>query len=297
MVSPEATENMIFKFDRNGNFVDSFCRNGQGPSELQMTAYLRINSQDEIIITELYNKMLVFNTNGDLVKETPFGASVSVGLTVDPIGDGNYLILWGVNDNLSEYIYRRPLSLFNSGFEELKRLDELKVPNFLLGKRVKATSLFAFSLTKKHIFTGNDDRGYEIWVYDLKGNLMRKIRKDYKKVALSKKYIEDYSKVLDAQRKKMTYFPDSFPPYQSFFTDDKGGLFVMTYEKDGDSGEYIFDIFNGDGIFIGRKSLKLFFNSVTEVFLWATVKQNHLYCKYEKESGYKELVVYKMIWE
>ena len=91
-------------------------------------------------------------------------------------------------------------------------------------------------------------------------------------------------------------FPEVFHPIQSLFTDEMGRLYVMTYEKGEDSGEYIFDIFNADGIFIGRKSLRAF-NDYYEGYLWVKGKQNHLYCGNEKESGYKELVVYKMIWE
>ncbi|MDH5385377.1 MAG: 6-bladed beta-propeller [Candidatus Aminicenantes bacterium] len=297
LVNLKSSENIIFKFDRDGNFVRSFCRKGQGPGELQMTAYLRINSQDEIMITELYNKLLVFNADGDFINETRFSALVTIGLAVIPINNSNYLILWGVNDPSAEFLFQRPLSLFSSEFEEIKRLDSLKVPNYLRGKRVSATYLFAFSLSKEHIFVGNDNRGYEIWVYDLEGNLARKIRKEYKKVPLTKEYIEEYMKVLDSQRKEMTDFPESFPPYQAFFMGDKGQLFVMTYEKGEDSGEYVFDIFNEDGLFIGRKSLRVFFDFINEGFLWATVKQNHLYCRDEKENGFKKLVVYKMTWE
>jgi len=300
IVNPRATENVIFKFDREGKFVHSFCRKGQGPGELQMTAHLRINSQDEIEITEVYKKLLIFDKDGVLVKEIPFASHVTIGLMVIPLSNENYLILWGANDPSGDYLIRRPLSLFNSNFEEIKKLGEYKVPNYLRGKSVKGTSLFAYSLAKRHIFVGNDDEDYEIWIYDLEGNLIRKIRKDYKKVPISKEFIEELMKVLenDSFRRKMTYFPESFPPYQAFFTDDRDRLFIMTYEKGDDSDEYTFDIFNSDGLFIGRKNLKVFFNPVEEGFLlWSMIKENRFYCRNEKESGFKELVVYKMSWE
>jgi hypothetical protein len=102
---------------------------------------------------------------------------------------------------------------------------------------------------------------------------------------------------LDEDRRKVTVFPESYPPFQDFFTDDLGRLYVKTYEKDEDSGEYVFDIFNADGIFVGKKSMRIFSMYMFEGFLLATAKQNLLYCKNEKESGFKELVVYKMKWE
>ena len=68
----------------------------------------------------------------------------------------------------------------------------------------------------------------------------------------------------------------------------------MTYEIGVKPGEYIFDIFNPDGIFIGRKSTKILLRNAP---LCATMKQNHFYCISEKGTGYEELVVYGMKWE
>ena len=81
--------------------------------------------------------------------------------------------------------------------------------------------------------------------------------------------------------------------YCSFFQDDECRLFVKTYEEGDNPGEYMFDIFNPDGIFISRKSLNIY--SLGEK-ICAMAKRNRLYCLREKKSGYKELVVYKMRW-
>lgn len=60
-------------------------------------------------------------------------------------------------------------------------------------------------------------------------------------------------------------------------------------EKGGNHGEIIRDVFNRDGAFIARKSLPKSFGIKS--------KKNLFYCVREKDSGYKELVVYKMRWE
>jgi len=70
---------------------------------------------------------------------------------------------------------------------------------------------------------------------------------------------------------------------------DEDRLYVMTNEIRKKSGEYTVDIFNSEGLFIGRKGI---ISSGT-----IKAKNNRLYCLREKESGYKELVVYKMMWE
>ena len=62
--------------------------------------------------------------------------------------------------------------------------------------------------------------------------------------------------------KKTIYFPEHYPPFQRcFFTDDKGQLGPMA------------------------------------VPLPALSKNGLLYHMREKESGFKELVVFKMIWQ
>ena len=69
----------------------------------------------------------------------------------------------------------------------------------------------------------------------------------------------------------------------------------MTYEPGIKPGEYMFDIFNKDGVFIARMSLSVHhwgFGSLN-----ARVRGKQLYVVQEKESGYKRLVVYRMKWE
>ena len=78
------------------------------------------------------------------------------------------------------------------------------------------------------------------------------------------------------------------------FADDDGHLFAMTYEPGTEPRYFVYDIFNKDGAFIGRKSLD---NYAEYSGLEAIAKKKSLYYLKEKESGYKELVVYRMNWE
>jgi len=303
MVSPQAKENYIFKFDRNGNYDNSFCRIGQGPGELSFSPYtLNVTNQDEIsVINQMNKKLLIFNSSGNLVDETLITIKETTIQDVIPLKNGNYFCINYIYDPSSDYIYQFTLGLHDSDFKGINDLDEFKMPNPLKGKKNKGIYTNCYSITGDKIFVGNDSRGYEIWVFDLDGNLQRKIRKEYEKIPIPREFIEEWMKALPESLpesiRSMTTFPELFPPFQSFFADDMGGLYVMTYEQGDDSGEYIFDIFNADGIFVGRKSLRVFYDYINETWLWAKGKQNHLYCRNEKESGFKELVVYKMRWE
>jgi len=69
----------------------------------------------------------------------------------------------------------------------------------------------------------------------------------------------------------------------------------MTYEISSNPREFIYDIFNPAGIFIGKMNLDNY-RGMYRPFP-AKARNNRIYCIREKESGYKELVVYKMKWE
>jgi hypothetical protein len=297
LVDSKGVENFIFKFGRNGNFIGAFAHKGQGPGELQRPSTLKITSLEEIAITDTANNRLsIFGKDGKLIKEMTIDSNIRA---MVPLDNGKYLVRMRIVDPSAEYLAQSPLSLYSSEFEEIKELDLQKIPNPIVGKRLKGTyHIFSWSISNRRIYTGYQERGYDIYVYDLEGNLLRKIKKEYKRIPVpdeyKRKYMEQFDAPIFEPIKGKIYFPGSMPAFHSFFVDDEGRLFVMTYEKGKNAGEYIYDIFNDDGVFIGRKSLKIHHDPNG---LYAKMKKGHLYCINEKESGYKKLVAYKMKWE
>jgi hypothetical protein len=92
-------------------------------------------------------------------------------------------------------------------------------------------------------------------------------------------------------------FPESFPPFQYGFADDVGRLFVMTYERGAKPGEYLHDIFTPEGAFVARIGLPNWGQyGISPSPLFAMAKKDRLYCFREKESGFKEIVVYRTRW-
>jgi hypothetical protein len=171
---------------------------------------------------------------------------------------------------------------------------------------VTSIDLNVWSISKGQIFVSNVEKGYELLVYDFDGRLLRKIRKEYVPVEVPQEIKDVVLKIFDRPElqkykiKEKVYFPEHMPPYQYFFTDDESRLFVMTCEKGKAANEYVYDIFDPDGFFIGRISLDNFGKTMVSARpfpLPAVAKHDKLYHLREKESGYQELVVYKMRWE
>ena len=287
------TGNYIFKFNKNGKYVTSFGSLGQGPGEFQYPLHLEVDGQDNIVVTDqVARKVAIFNNDGKLKKEMKLTDSDIWVAFASCLENGNFLLLGQVISSVgSEYI-QIPLRLVSAQFEEIKELDRHKRARSATPKRRKGTPhVFCWSASKSEVFVGNEDRGYDIWVYDLEGNLIQKIRKEYKKIPVSEEYKKKRMEIMPDQLKEMIYFPAFFAPYQSFFADDSGRLYVMTYEKGENHGEFVCDIFNPDGVFVGRKSLNVW---IWNNFFWAKIKKNLFYCLQEKKSGYKRLVVYNM---
>ena len=148
------------------------------------------------------------------------------------------------------------------------------------------------------IYVVNSERGYEILIYDTEGKLLQKIRKEYNPVPVTQSYKTEYVKLHEEfmpEYAKKIYFPTNWHPFHSFFLDESGNLFVMTYEPGNNTGEFIYDVFNEDGIFFHRTSLNILHRNYGR--LYGKAKGGRLYCLQEKDSGFTELVVYEMIWE
>ena len=54
------TENLVYKFDKNANFVTSFGTMGQGPGEMPFPIFLPITKKDEIQIKDNRKPLLFF---------------------------------------------------------------------------------------------------------------------------------------------------------------------------------------------------------------------------------------------
>ncbi len=280
----------IFKFDRNGNYTTSLGRKGQGPGEIQFPTSLAINYRDELVIIDIGSrKLIILDKNGNHIKDLRLKSNI---YAVYPLQNGRYLIFKSLaipevfDAQIIGYI------LCDSELNEIKEINRVIRPHLDKLEKINGIgdSVF-FSISNDRIYFGKADEGYEIWVYDLDGNLVRKIRKEYKPIPIREEDIEVYmlrwEKLPDEIRNKV-YFPKQMPPYQGGFSDDKGRLFIMTFEKGEKPREYVYDVFNPEGVFVG--GIKLDSSG-------ALVKRNLIYFFKEKESGYKEFVVYKMRWE
>ncbi|MGD8535669.1 MAG: 6-bladed beta-propeller [Candidatus Aminicenantes bacterium] len=300
---PTSAGNLVFKFSSNGELMNSFVPMGQGPFEVEYpNGILAVGSDRIWILEQPKGKYLEFDLDGKGVAEKKLGVSYS---DIALLKNGTYLFSQLNNEDMQAKYLPIIISLYDSEFQKIKELDRFEkywnrlIATTIQEKIVCGINLIFFGKPKgERIYIGNSERGYEILVFDLEGQLFRKIRKEYSPVPVSQEYkentLKEYGSFVPDYAKKI-YFPANWHPFHSFFLDDEGRLYAMTYEPGENPGEHMFDIFTKDGVFIARTSLNVHHWGWGQMN--AKAKGNRLYAVQEKESGYKELVVYRINWE
>jgi hypothetical protein len=280
----KAKENCIFILNKDGSLVSVFGSKGQGPGEFQSPMELVISNQDEIFITDR-GKVVVFSNTGQFIKDFRIDNEYQ---KIIPLDRDRYLaIAVKLNEDLSQSFQ---VILCSSGLEELKTLDSSKIESFKKAAKVNIIpTLVYWEKSDNHIYTGNTD-GYEILVFDFDGKLLRSIKKEYETVSLSDKDREEYEQNLQRYPpdiRESFFIPDAFPPFRNIVALGDKWLLIQTYEEPNE-GSSLYDIFDANGEFIGRTELEGY---------QVKFKGDRVYCLKQKDSGYKELVVYKMMWD
>ena len=291
------SNSQIFKFDSQGNFIQTIGQGGKGPGEIHRGGGLRITDDQKISLYDAGNrKFLFFNKDGSLVKEIKDTSKISVFGGAMCLDNGNFLFEeMEFDPERKEMSYH--LTILGEDFDKIKDLDgKVTRENPLQSARYNLFDpYFSYQIVGERIYLANPQReDLEIELYNLQGELLKKIEKQSRKIKIPEEYkqkiINRMSKgsMWDLLKDKV-YMQENYPPFKFLYVDDEGRILVETYEKGENPDEYVVDIFNSDGVFVGRKSLK--------EALGRKLKNNRIYCAYEKESGYQELVVYKINWK
>jgi hypothetical protein len=287
---------MVYKFSGNGRFLKSWGKKGQGPGEMQFIISTYMTPEDNLIVSDHSNRRILwFSDEGELINEIAYPRESNYYI-IYPKGSERFVGSLRTSASPdSEYI-DFIFDLLDQNFEVISKLDVYKYPNPITkGRRgINVNYFFKAKRSGDYIYVGNEDRGYEIQKFDLQGNLIKKIRKEYIPVKVPASIIKERKERFSRPDMKF-YFPEHYLPICDFFLDDNNRLYVMTFEKDEISGEYWYDIFNPEGIFRRRKTLPIL--SGGEIFAFAKIKNDKLYCFQEKEDGYRIFKVYNMSWD
>ena len=283
---------LIFQFDSQGEFLRSFGPKGQGPGEIDYINHSGFDLEGNLLISDMGNrKVLLYGADGHLVQEIRYPAGVTLFI---PLENGNGFNLWSRPDETGSK-RERGYHILSPEHEEINILDRQTPYDFdELGFRgIISNPLLQARIFNNAVYIANEERGYELWKFDLNGNLTQVIRKEYSPVRITDAEKEERSKPFE-QYGDNVWFPEYWLPFGDFRLDDDGNIFVRTFKKDDTTGEYFFDVFNPEGVFIFRQSFNIFTTGDKNVC--ARFKNERLYCFEEKPDSFRVFKSYKLDW-
>jgi hypothetical protein len=299
----------VFQFDERGKLLNSFCLSGEGPGEVMDPHYLRMTDTDEIpVYSQGTRDVRFFDTNGRYLRSIPLPNEkgihfVQVGFRLIP--NGNYLILYFPVDDQGHYS-KICLGLFDDHLRRVKDIRVMDAPDRPEDIKGLLSEVALVGISKSVFFVNTGESGTDIGVFDLNGNLRRKIRAEYPAVKMSGGLRKEMLEKIPAAQsydlfRTLIRRMETIPPFHTLIADDQDRLFVPGFGKDEKTGDDVCDMFSHDGVRIlrtgmGRRNLASWLlESAQEVGV--VIKKDRCYCLREKANDYKELVVYSMIWK
>lgn len=280
-------ENQIYMFNNRGKYVRSIGREGQGPGEYQIMSNIQIINKNEIAIFERAKPaLIIYAKNGTIIKEIKnLSIANSIGSYID--ADGN--IYMGTSETyISDHI---SLVKLNSKFERImtitkyySKTSDKKYPPQELRYILLPDNNIAWAITSE----------YEISIVNSQGKIVKKITKKYKRARLSDAFKDIMLKKTPIQFRPglKTRFADYFPAFNIMCADDDNWLYVETFEKEKATDNIFIDIFDGEGRYIARNSLKIGEELTPRQEGKLVIKKNKIYVKDFNEDGFPVITRY-----
>lgn len=304
----DSNEANVKVFDRDGNYIRTIGRKGQGPGELQSPNDIYIDDKDKIYISDVGNDRLsVFNEHGDFIDSFNF-QEYSVSKIIGVNAKDEIVLLLSTTSKESGkgfLVFDYMVNVYSSRFELRENLYRFTIPVMQMftkeGKMLSLSVPFQKTLCCKMDSRGNvyvaESQEYRIHIFSPDGKLIRRIEKEHERSKVSKQDVENYAREhfqedenqrkfwLDAVRDQLK-IPDYKPVFDRLYSDQEK-LLVLRQELEEKKNTFV-DVFDSGGKYIGIMLLSV---------LPRTWKDNKIYTIEEDEDGYQYVKRYKVNWK
>jgi hypothetical protein len=277
-------------FDKNGNYLLTIGRKGEGPGEFSRPFILQIEDETgNIYVNDSLRKIKIFDKEGNYLNKDIKLEGMIRYFYLD--SDRN---IWG--------------QFFSIGTNSIKKVDHkgkvvqklAKSPFVFTRKKLGKGRAFAIthgyehenyiSKIDNHTFIYGQSKEYELNIFNKEGNILIKIKKDepYKKFTKEEK--SRIQSRIKTELKSEGYpfrglslrFPKLIPFFYSIFTDCRSRIYVRRNpRKRKGNGVGVYDIFSKEGYYLYKASIP------TRPYV---IKNGYLYTRIVNEDTGEELV-------
>ena len=243
---------------QDGRLVNQFGEEGRGPGELVQNPDIPVvmrKSGDTIVLNSI-NKIVFYSSSGKMLKEKTFPFIV---LQIIPVGDDFIINKFGRHESgvgqlsvvLTDSEFNIKQTYYSCNLLNDRKKGKIAYP--LLGLLIR--------FFNQKVFIVDQQRNFEIDVFDLTGKKLTTIKKDYVQVPITRKLInekKEWLKIQPAYREaphlmeRMIYFLSHLASIRNFFA-NKDGIIVETNKKRDNLTEFF--VFDHQGRLIKRTFL------------------------------------------
>lgn len=248
------------KFDRDGNYLQTIGRQGQGPGEFQRPLSLLLSDKTGNIYVSDAFRIDIFNKEGNYLKSAHF-RKIPYDFLID--SDGNIWMKFFKTEEAGAFM----------AFGKVNTQGEIITDIVSFPYTLTAIERGALLIAENHGYehdlyiSGINDQNiiyayskdYELNVINKEGKLLFKIKKDepyHPFTEKEKDKIRGGYKNYSSSERKAFPIPDIRPFFNSVFTDDEGRIYVQRVRSPLDEQEGLeFDIFSKDGYYLYKAIL------------------------------------------
>lgn len=273
-------------FNKDGEYLTTIGKRGQGPGEIQRPMNIYITPGNEILINDRGARFLRFFTlSGEYIRSI---SQARLPLFSRPKVDTQHNIVARYTVTAPGNVWTFVLKKFDSKLNELYTIFSYEyeiTPNIY---NVYPPQCFWEVKSDDNIVWGYADK-YEFQILDKNGKVNQKIIKDYGPVKITEEEKQKWVKNTFGDKgippDVKVYWDKYHNAFQFLNIDDAGRIFVQTYEKA--SNGYYYDVFDSEGKYIAKIQLKM------QPRNW---KKGKLYTIEEDEEGYQVVKRYNVTW-
>ncbi len=276
-------DSQVKVFDKNGSYLRKIGKKGEGPGELQNPNEIFITGNKQLVWEDYIRSLNHYSLGGDFIRSVSTAELLPVGIKVNSRGD-----ILAITNIKEPERWGKEIQLMDTSLNILKTLLTISQPR----PNPQIINPFQpgihWGLAKDDTLVIGFGKDYELFFFNFKGELIKKIKKEFTPVKISEEEVKEVKeRVKKAQPGRRLILPENHAALRSLSADDEGRILVETWERMEDGSLYHHDVFDAEGRYVAKIILP------SQPKFW---KRKKLYTIEEDKDGFQFVKRYGVIW-